>query len=221
VTMDLDNVEIVDVRALGGTDTTVVNDLSGTDVTEVRTGLAGTGGSGDGQPDNVVVRGTNGDDVALVADDAAGVSVLGLAAEVDITSAESANDRVTVNGLAGDDVVDASGLAAAAIQLTADGGEGDDVLLGGDGNDVLLGGPGDDVLIGGPGTDVIDGGPGDNIVIQLVGTDRVSSAKSADQAWLASHVRVVNGATVLDVGGKNRTLPEADLSRLVRNASTR
>ena len=37
VTMDLDNVETVDVRALGGADTTVVNDLSGTDVTEVKT----------------------------------------------------------------------------------------------------------------------------------------------------------------------------------------
>ena len=132
----------------------------------------------------------------------------------------SSNDRLTINVLAGDDVVDATALAAAAIQLTADGGNDDDVLIGGDGNDVLLGGPGDDVLIGGPGADVIDGGAGDNVVIQLVGADKVSSAKSADGAWLASHIRVVNGATVLDVGGKDRTLPEADLSRLVRNAST-
>jgi len=218
VTMDLDNVETVDVRALGGADTTVVNDLSGTDVTEVRTDLAAPGGGGDGQPDNVVVQGTNGDDVATVAGNAAGVSVLGLAAQVDIDGAESANDRLTINVLASDDVVDASGLTAAAIRLTADGGDGDDVLIGGDGNDVLLGGPGDDVLIGGPGVDVIDGGTGDNVVIQLVGADKVSSATSADGAWLASHIRVVNGATVLDVDGKNRTLPEADLSRLVRNA---
>ena len=220
VTMDLDNVEIVDVRALGGADTTVVNDLSGTDVTEVKTGLAAPGGGGDLQPDNVVVRATNGDDVALATGGAASVSVFGLAAQVDIDGAESSNDRLTINVLAGDDVVDATGLTAAAIQLTADGGTDDDVLIGGDGNDVLLGGPGDDVLIGGPGVDVIDGGTGDNIVIQLVGADKVSSAKSADGAWLASHIRVVNGATVLDVGGKNRTLPEADLSRLVRNAPT-
>ena len=220
VTMDLDDVESVDFRALGGADTIVVNDLSGTDVTEVKADLAAAGGGGDGQPDNVVVQGTNGDDVALVAGDAAGVSVLGLAAQVDIDGAESANDRLTVNALAGDDVVDASGLAAGAIQLTADGGDGDDVLIGGDGNDVLFGGPGDDVLIGGPGTDVIDGGDGDDIEIQLVGGDKVTSAKSADQAWLASHIRVVKGETVLDVGGKDRTLPEADLSRLIRNAPT-
>ena len=93
-------------------------------------------------------------------------SVLGLAAQVNITGAEAANDRLTVNALAGDDVVDASGLAAAAIALAADGGDGDDVLIGGAGNDTLLGGAGDDILIGGPGQDILDGGPGDNILIQ-------------------------------------------------------
>ena len=70
---------------------------------------------------------------------------------MNITGAEAANDRLTVNALAGDDVVEASGLAAGAIQLTADGGDGDDILIGGAGNDTLLGGDGDDVLIGGAG----------------------------------------------------------------------
>ena len=91
------------------------------------------GGAGDGQPDTVIVNGTNGDDVVLVVGDASGVAVLGLAAQVNITGAEAANDRLTINALAGDDVVEASGLAAGAIQLTADGGDGDDVLVGGDG----------------------------------------------------------------------------------------
>ena len=83
-----------------------------------------------------------------------------------ITGAEAANDRLIVNALGGDDVVDASGLAAGAIQLTADGGDGDDVLIGGAGNDTLLGGAGDDVLIGGLGQDILDGGPGNNLLIQ-------------------------------------------------------
>jgi Ca2+-binding RTX toxin-like protein len=104
--------------------------------------------------------------VALVFGDASGTSVLGLAAQVNITGAEAASDRLVVNALAGDDVVEASGLAATAIQLTANGGDGNDVLIGGDGNDVLAGGAGDDVLLGGPGLDVLDGGPGDNVVIQ-------------------------------------------------------
>jgi Ca2+-binding RTX toxin-like protein len=71
-----------------------------------------------------------------------------------------------INALAGDDVVEGSALAAGAIQLSADGGDGNDVLIGSDGADVLLGGLGDDVLIGGPGIDVLDGGLGDNIIIQ-------------------------------------------------------
>jgi Ca2+-binding RTX toxin-like protein len=83
-----------------------------------------------------------------------------------MTGAEAALDRVVVNALAGDDVVEASGLAAGAIQLVADGWEGNDVLVGGAGADVLIGGEGDDVLVGGPGIDVIDGGPGDDVEIQ-------------------------------------------------------
>ena len=42
-----------------------------------------------------------------------------------------------MNALAGDDVVEGSALAAGAISLTFDGGNGDDVLIGGAGNDIL------------------------------------------------------------------------------------
>jgi Ca2+-binding RTX toxin-like protein len=166
VVMDLDDVETIDFNALGGADTVAVNDVSGTDLATVNVNLAAAGGGGDGQADNVIVNGTTGDDVITVFGDASGVAVLGLAAQVNITGAEAANDRLTVNALAGDDVVEASGLAAAGIQLTADGGDGDDVLIGGEGNDTLLGGAGDDVLIGGAGNDILDGGLGDNILIQ-------------------------------------------------------
>jgi Ca2+-binding RTX toxin-like protein len=166
IVMDLDDVEAIDLNALGGADTVVIHDLSGTDVTAINLNLAAVGGAGDGQPDTVIVNGTNDDDVILAFGDASGVSVLGLAAQINITGAEAANDRLTINARAGDDVVEASGLAAGAIQLTADGGDGNDVLLGGDGNDVLLGGDGNDVLIGGPGVDILDGGPGSNVVIQ-------------------------------------------------------
>jgi Ca2+-binding RTX toxin-like protein len=219
VTMDLNDVESIDFRALGGADTIVVNDLSGTDVTEVNTDLA-TAGGGDAQADNVIVNGTNGDDVAIVFGDASGTSAIGLAAQVHITGAEAANDRLTLNMLAGDDVVDASGLAATAIQLTVNGGDGSDVLIGGDGNDTLIGGAGDDVLIGGPGLDILDGADGDDIEIQLVGSgDTVSSASRAGKDWLKSHVRIVGGKTVLEVGGKERTLPRADLSQLIQDVT--
>ena len=65
------------------------------------------------------------------------VAVVGLATLVNISGAESANDRLTVNLLGGDDVLDASGLTATGIALTADGGADDDVITGGDGADVL------------------------------------------------------------------------------------
>jgi Ca2+-binding RTX toxin-like protein len=164
VVMDLNDVEGIDFNALGGADTIVVNDLSGTDVTEINLNL--TEAANLAGADTVIVQGTNGDDVALVGGDASGVAVLGLAAQINITGSEAANDRLTVNALSGDDVVEASGLSAGAIQLTADGGNDDDILVGSAGADVLLGGPGDDVLIGGPGIDVLDGGDGDDVEIQ-------------------------------------------------------
>ena len=64
-------------------------------------------------------------------------------------SSFDANDRIVINGLGGDDVIEASGLNG--MLLTANGGDGDDVLIGSAGNDTLTGGAGDDVLIGGPG----------------------------------------------------------------------
>jgi Ca2+-binding RTX toxin-like protein len=168
VVMDLVGVEGINLNALGGADTITVNDLTGTDLTQLNIDLGSPpqSGQGDGQADSVIVNGTTGDDAIVVAGNASGTSVLGLAAQVNITGAEVANDRLTVNALGGDDVVDASGLSADAILLTENGGDGDDVLIGGDGNDTLNGGDGDDVLIGGPGQDILDGGTGDNILIQ-------------------------------------------------------
>ena len=220
VVMDLNDVEGIDFRALGGADNVVVNDVSGTDLTEVNSDLAAAVGVGDGQPDNVVVHGTRGDDVAVVAGDASGVAVLGLAARVNITGSDAANDRLTVNALTGDDVVEASGLAAGAIQLTENGDDGDDILIGSAGNDVLSGGPGDDVLIGGPGIDVLDGGDGDDIEIQSIGTDTVSSATTVGEDWLAAHAHIVEGKTVLSVNGKETKLPRTELSELVRGAAS-
>ena len=210
IVMDTNDVEVVDLNALGNTDTITVNDLSGTDVTRLDGDLAGTfdGTAGDAAADTVIVHGTNGDDVAQAFGDATGVSVVGLATQVNITGAEAANDRLTLNMRPATTWSKAPDSAAGSIQLTADGGPGADVLIGGEGNDVLLGGPGDDVLIGGGGTDILDGGPGDNIVIQLVANDTVTSARPADDTWLAAHARIVDGKTVIDVGGEARTAPE-------------
>ncbi|MCA9236153.1 MAG: hypothetical protein KDA44_11825, partial [Planctomycetales bacterium] len=166
VVMDLDDVEAIRLNAQGGADFVTVNDLTGTDVTQLDLNLAAIGGGGDAQIDNVILNATTGNDVVIVNGNASGVAVLGLPWTVNIVGAEGTLDLLSINLLAGDDVLDASGLAATGIRLRADGGDDNDVLTGGDGADTLLGGLGDDVLIGGLGIDILDGGPGDNIVIQ-------------------------------------------------------
>ncbi|MFO0909048.1 MAG: calcium-binding protein [Isosphaeraceae bacterium] len=165
IVMDVNNTERVNINALGGADTIRVHDLSNTDVTEVNVNLAASGGAGDGATDSVIVDGTNADDVIAVAGGTGGATVLGLAATVNISGAES-NDQLTINALAGDDVIQASGLDVGGPSLIALGGDGSDIIIGSSGNDSLSGGNGDDVLIGGPGQDVLDGGTGDNILIQ-------------------------------------------------------
>src|SRR5262249_8758776 len=145
----------------------IVDDLTGTDVASVNIDLGSPAGSGtgDGSADNVIVNGTNGADAISVAGDANRGSVTGLAAPGNNVWRATANDRLTVSAQAGDDIVEASSLAPNAIQFAADGGEGDDILIGSPGNNTLQGGNGDDTLIGNGGVDVLDGGPGSNTVI--------------------------------------------------------
>ena len=143
-------------------DNIVVGDLSGTDVTEVNIDLRGPNGGGDGAEDTVTVNGTNGDDAILVAGDAGGVAVLGLQAAVNIFFPEQANDRLTVNGFGGDDVINASSLEADGIQLTMNGGLGEDILLGSEGDDLINGGDGNDTAQMGAGDDTFVWNPGDD-----------------------------------------------------------
>jgi Ca2+-binding RTX toxin-like protein len=150
VTMDLNDVERIEFAALGGQDKIVVNDLSGTDVSQVAIDLAGVlgGGAGDGQADQVTINGTAQDDIVQVTLIGTATVVDGLAAQVSIDHFESANDLLVI-----------------------DAGAGDDVLLGGAGDDVLLGSAGDDFLLGGDGDDVLDGGDGEDFLIGNAGDD--------------------------------------------------
>ena len=220
IVMDTDDIEVLDVNALGGTDTVRVHDLTGTDVVEVNPNLAGFlgGTDGDGAADNVSVDGTNGDDVAIVTGGPGTVQTSGLPALVSVSGATAGSDRLTVNALGGSDVVDASALPATSALLTVNGGEGDDVLLGGAGDDVLNGEAGDDVLLGGPGNDTLDGAPGDDVVIQSIGPDEVASAATVGKRWVRAHTRQVRGRTVLKRGHLKRTLPRAHLGKRVHRA---
>jgi Ca2+-binding RTX toxin-like protein len=70
-------------------------------------------------------------------------------------------ENLVLNANSGDDVITAENGLAALIQLTIDGGAGNDTITGGDANDVPIGG-GDDVITGGRGNDVACLGAGDD-----------------------------------------------------------
>ncbi len=218
IVMDLDGVESIAARMLGGADDLVVEDVSGTDLTTVAGDLAAAAGSDDASADDVVVHATNGEDVVSVTGTGPDARVQGLSARVAVSGAVAGSDRVTVKALGGDDVVDATPLSATAALLTLEGGVGDDILLGGAGNDTLLGGAGDDVLIGGLGNDTIDGELGDDVVVDAANSRVAKSAAVVGEDWLRARARTVKGRTVLTVDGDRRTLPKASLAKLVRDA---
>jgi Ca2+-binding RTX toxin-like protein len=120
ITMDLDDVEGIVFRALGGADTVTVNDLAGTDAKTVEVDLAASGGGGDASADTVVVNGTTGPDKVKVAPSGAGVKVSGLAVQARITGAEPANDTLRIQTLEGDDTISGDAAVLALIQVVVD-----------------------------------------------------------------------------------------------------
>ena len=100
-------------------------------------------------------------------------------------------ERLTVNGLGGDDTFNgAEGLAPLTL-LALNGGTGDDSLSGGDGPDLITGGDGNDKLdgdggndrvVGDRGTDTLSGGDGDDALVwnNGDGTDVMDGDAGAD-----------------------------------------
>jgi Ca2+-binding RTX toxin-like protein len=118
--------------------------------------------------DTIYVEGTAGKDTVTLAtvNGSLGVTLNGTTRTF---TAQNGEYFVVVGGNAGDDTIDATAAAGAAVY--AFGGAGNDVvrtaggadlLSGGYGNDTLSGGGGDDVAYGGRGNDVVNGGDGDD-----------------------------------------------------------
>ncbi len=173
IVLDAHGMEQFDLQTLGGSDTATVHDVSGTELVAVNVNLAGTlgGSSGDAATDHVFVFGTDADDELAASGSGTSASVDAFSVLVNVLTAEVALDRLTLNGLAGSDVLDSSGLAPGVIGLTLSGGVGDDLLLGGsavdqlngdEDNDTISSGPGNDFVLLGAGNDVFDWIPGDD-----------------------------------------------------------
>ncbi len=120
VTLDVNGVEQVEVDALGGADSVLVSDLTGTSVKVVTVDLASTLGVGDGAADTVVVDATTGADKIAISEDAGAVVVGGLAAQVRIAHAEPTFDRLVVDANGGGDTIKLEAGVETLIGLTLD-----------------------------------------------------------------------------------------------------
>ena len=150
-----------------------MNDLTGTNVNQVSVNLAASGGGGDDQADNVIVNGTAAQDLISVVSSGSSVVVNGLAAQTIVSGMDASLDTLTVNGLGGDDTINASGLHVGQIKLAINGGDGNDLIVGSGGDDQVIGGRGNDTALLGAGNDTYVWNPGDgsDIVEGQAGTD--------------------------------------------------
>ena len=72
-------------------------------------------------------------------------------------------ENLVLHANGGDDVITAVGDLASLVNLTLDGGAGNDMILGGNGADTLLGGDGNDLIDGNQGNDLALLGAGDDV----------------------------------------------------------
>jgi Ca2+-binding RTX toxin-like protein len=115
---------------------------------------------------------------------------------VDATTVE----RIDVDGLGGNDSIDASAQTNAAVALEITGGDGNDPLIGGAGNNSILGDAGNDSVDGGAGNDTLTGGlGGDTFVFGSATANGVTETDGNLQLTLAggdNDIVVVQGITI-------------------------
>ena len=124
ITMDMNGIEDLNVRALGGADTLTVNDLTGTDLKSVNADLSQSAGGGDGAADTVIANGTAHADHVNVGTENNDVLVTGLHTHVRVAGSEAANDRLQINTLDGQDKVNVAADVNQLIQTVVDLGAG-------------------------------------------------------------------------------------------------
>jgi Ca2+-binding RTX toxin-like protein len=129
IVMDLDGIELIDVRAFGGADNVVVDDLAGTALDTVHVDLDAFGGADDGQPDTVTANGTSAADAFTIGSAGSATLVTGPSSAVQVSGGEGALDNIVVAGLGGEDTLAmAVGAASGPVPVNFDGGEAQDVV---------------------------------------------------------------------------------------------
>ena len=123
IRMDMDDVETLDLAALGGADTVTVDDLSGTGFRNANIDLSAAG-VGDAAADIVTANGSAGPERIRVTAAGTQVDVDGLSVDTHVTGSEATTDRLQVNGRGGDDTLRVGRGVASLIGLTVDLGAG-------------------------------------------------------------------------------------------------
>jgi Ca2+-binding RTX toxin-like protein len=124
----------------------------------------------------LVINGTAGNDVIELAQTATAyvVTVNGVANQHPIANVS----KIDIKCGDGDDIV----VASATMQLGfyADGGNGNDRMIGGQGPDTILGAAGKDQIYGGLGNDRLNGAGGNDKVLGEAGADRCYAGEGND-----------------------------------------
>src|SRR5882672_8206424 len=183
-----------------GNDRMIWNPGEGTDLME--------GGAGD---DTAEVNGGNGAEVFTITANGTRVRfdrVTPAPFFLDIGTTEN----LVVNANGGDDVITAGNGLAPLIQLTLDGGAGNDTITGGDGNDQLIGGDGNDLVVGGRGSDTALLGAGDDTYVWNPG-----DGNDVVEGQAGTDTLVFNGANVNENISISANGSRARLTRDVAN----
>jgi Ca2+-binding RTX toxin-like protein len=119
---------------------------------------------------NLLVTGTSGDDVILLAVSGNDM-VVTMNGQQSGGFAMSQITSIDVEAGAGNDSITIGSSLPSSLGASVQGGPGDDTITGGPGNDTLGGGQGNDSISGGPGDDSIKGGAGDDTLAGGKGND--------------------------------------------------
>jgi Ca2+-binding RTX toxin-like protein len=214
ITMDMDGLEEVNVRALGGADAITVHDLAGTDARTVDVDFDAIGGTGDALADTVIVNGTAGADKVKLGNEAGALVVDGLAAETRVSGGETTLDNIIVAGLGGDDTLTATVGVTGTTPVTFDGGEGTDTThFDGSNGD-------DEIAIARNGDAAATFAPGGVIVNTIASVESlIVEGRNGNDTIAGSNGLATITALTLDGGDGNDTLRGADGADLLIGGS--
>lgn len=178
VTLDLDALEQVRLRALAGTDQITVGDLAGTGLRLADIDLGSSTGDGDNAADTVVAVGTDGPDGFAVGEAAGKVLVDGRAADVQVSGSD-AQDRVRVASLGEADTITSAVGVPGPASVEVDGGDGADraISKGTTADDTVAVQPnGGAVAVSAPGSGVVNHIAVESLAVQgFDGADTLSA----------------------------------------------